>query len=159
MKSWGDVLWVGDFGRVLERWARACEATIRSCCGGQLLHLFVYATRYPTPSAKFVRTSQHLSLTVLACTRQRTSLITLRFGGKASRSMPVAAAAALAASLLQRPVCFSLTRQEDFASNAGRCAGRVEYAAGFGPDGKVVAIQAKVNGVISCWSCGCMMLL
>jgi len=61
--------------------------------------------------------------------------------------MPVAAAAALAATLLQRPVCYSLNRNEDFAANAGRCAGRVEYAAGFTPEGKIAAIQARVRAV------------
>jgi xanthine dehydrogenase molybdopterin-binding subunit B len=72
-----------------------------------------------------------------------------RFGGKASRSMPVAAAAALAATLLQRPVAYSLTRNEDFAVNGGRCAGLVEYEVGYGPDGKLVAVDAKV-----CVLCG-----
>ena len=41
------------------------------------------------------------------------------FGGKASRSMPVAAAAAVAAVKLGRPVRLVLNRNEDFRQNAG----------------------------------------
>jgi CO/xanthine dehydrogenase Mo-binding subunit len=74
--------------------------------------------------------------------------------------MPVAAAAALAASLLHRPVCYSLNRNEDFAANAGRCAGLVEYDVGYTPQGKLVAIKAKVWAALSCqfvsafvWAC------
>lgn len=74
------------------------------------------------------------------------------FGGKASRSMPVAAAAALAATCLQWPVAYSLSRAEDFASNGGRCAGRLEYEVGYRPDGKVVAVQAQVGcGAVCVW--------
>lgn len=85
------------------------------------------------------------------------------FGGKASRSMPVAAAAALAASMFGAPVCYSLSRSDDFAQNAGRCAGRVRYDVGFSPSGKVVAIKAEVRaggqqGWLKCWWC-CQHLL
>lgn len=41
------------------------------------------------------------------------------FGGKASRSMPVAVAAAVAAAKLRRPVRMVLNRNEDFRQNAG----------------------------------------
>lgn len=43
------------------------------------------------------------------------------FGGKASRSMPVAAAAAVAATKLGRAVRLVLNRNEDFRQNAGKC--------------------------------------
>ena len=41
------------------------------------------------------------------------------FGGKASRSMPVAVAASIAAAKLGRPVRLVLNRNEDFRQNAG----------------------------------------
>eukprot|EP00775_Hariotina_reticulata_P011870 gene11870-12014_t len=66
------------------------------------------------------------------------------FGGKASRSMPVAAAAALAALHFDRPVCYSLNRNDDFAQNPGRCFGRVLYDVGFEETGRLIAIQAQV---------------
>lgn len=43
------------------------------------------------------------------------------FGGKASRALPVAAAAAVAAVSLGRPVRLVLNRNEDFRQNAGEC--------------------------------------
>lgn len=67
------------------------------------------------------------------------------FGGKTSRSMPVAAAAALAASRFRRPVLWSLNRNDDLALNPGRCLGRLEYDAGFEPSGKLVALRASVS--------------
>jgi xanthine dehydrogenase molybdopterin-binding subunit B len=59
--------------------------------------------------------------------------------------MPVAAAAALAATLFDAPVCYQLSRCDDFAQNGGRCAGRLQYDVGFGEDGKVTAIKAEVR--------------
>lgn len=69
------------------------------------------------------------------------------FGGKASRSMPVAAAAALAAAHFTRPVCYSLSRNDDLLMNHGRCLGQVTYDVGFDDSGKVHAIKAQVM----CW--------
>jgi xanthine dehydrogenase molybdopterin-binding subunit B len=59
--------------------------------------------------------------------------------------MPVAAAAALAAVLFDAPVCYQLSRCDDFAQNGGRCAGRLRYDVGFGEDGKLSAIKAEVS--------------
>jgi xanthine dehydrogenase molybdopterin-binding subunit B len=67
------------------------------------------------------------------------------FGGKASRCMPVAAAAALAAMHFDRPVCYSLNRNDDLAQNPGRCFGRVLYDVGFEDSGKLIALQAQVS--------------
>ena len=44
------------------------------------------------------------------------------FGGKASRSMPVAVAAAVASAKLRRPVRLVLNRNVDFRQNAGGLA-------------------------------------
>lgn len=55
------------------------------------------------------------------------------FGGKASRSMPVAVAAAVAAAKLRRPVRLVLNRNEDFRQNAGTLmagSGFEEYSDG-----------------------------
>ena len=43
------------------------------------------------------------------------------FGGKASRAMPVAVAAAVAASKLKRRVRLVLNRNQDMHQNAGKC--------------------------------------
>lgn len=43
------------------------------------------------------------------------------FGGKSSRCMPPAAAAAVAASKLGRPVRYVLNRNDDMRLNAGDC--------------------------------------
>lgn len=67
------------------------------------------------------------------------------FGGKATRSMAVAAAAALAASHFGAPVCYNPSRRDDMAQFQGRCAGRVSYDVGFQEDGKVLAIKAQVR--------------
>ena len=48
------------------------------------------------------------------------------FGGKASRAMPVAAAAAVAASKLKRRVRLVLNRNQDMHQNAGESATRIE---------------------------------
>jgi xanthine dehydrogenase molybdopterin-binding subunit B len=61
--------------------------------------------------------------------------------------MPVAAAAALAATLFDAPVAYQLSRCADFAQNGGRCAGRLRYDVGYGDDGKVTAIKAEVRHV------------
>ncbi len=48
------------------------------------------------------------------------------FGGKASRAMPVAAAAAVAASKLKRRVRLVLNRNQDMHQNAGKAGLRTE---------------------------------
>lgn len=70
------------------------------------------------------------------------------FGGKASRGMPVAAAAAVAAAKLGVPVRYQLTRVDDFQLNGGRCDGEVVFDVGFDDDGKLTALNIKVSGQI-----------
>ena len=53
------------------------------------------------------------------------------FGGKASRCLPAAAAAAVAAVKLRRPVRYVLSRNDDMRQNAGRCATDITYDVGF----------------------------
>lgn len=59
--------------------------------------------------------------------------------------MPVAAAAALAATLFDAPVVYQLSRCDDFAQNGGRCAGRLRYDVGFEESGRLVAVKAEVS--------------
>ncbi|EIE21740.1 molybdenum cofactor-binding domain-containing protein [Coccomyxa subellipsoidea C-169] len=64
------------------------------------------------------------------------------FGGKVSRSMPVAAAAAVAAHVTGRCVRYQLDRNADMRTNGGRSETMIEYDIGFDGDGKVHALKA-----------------
>ncbi|BDA47143.1 Xanthine dehydrogenase/oxidase [Coccomyxa sp. Obi] len=70
------------------------------------------------------------------------------FGGKVSRSMPVAAAAAVAAHATGRRVRFQLDRNADMRGNGGRSETLIEYDLGFDERGKVQAL--KVRGYFLC---------
>lgn len=57
------------------------------------------------------------------------------FGGKSSRSMPIAAAAAVAANAVKRPVRLVLNRNDDFRMIGGRSEMLATYDIGFDDDG------------------------
>lgn len=66
------------------------------------------------------------------------------FGGKAVRAMPVAAASALAAHRLQRPVRIYLNRKSDMISSGGRHPMKATYTVGFKSDGKITALHCDI---------------
>ncbi|KAK9807521.1 hypothetical protein WJX72_001412 [[Myrmecia] bisecta] len=65
------------------------------------------------------------------------------FGGKSSRQMPVAAAAAVAAHKTGRRVHYCLSRSEDFRLNAGRDVSQFDYDIGFDDDGRLAGVALR----------------
>ena len=65
------------------------------------------------------------------------------FGGKSARSQPVAAAAAIAAAAVGRPVRLVLTRAEDLTMIGGRCEMEAEYDVGFDDAGVIQALAIR----------------
>ncbi|CAN6465039.1 unnamed protein product [Victoria cruziana] len=66
------------------------------------------------------------------------------FGGKAFRSIPVAAACALAAHRLRRPVRMYLDRKTDMTTVMGRHPMKVKYTVGFKEDGTITALHVDI---------------
>ncbi|CAO2825083.1 unnamed protein product [Amaranthus hypochondriacus] len=73
------------------------------------------------------------------------------FGGKAIKAMPVAAACALAAHKLRRPVRMYLDRKTDMILAGGRHPMKINYSVGFKIDGKITALHLDllINAGIS----------
>ncbi|KAI3832374.1 hypothetical protein MKX03_025295 [Papaver bracteatum] len=66
------------------------------------------------------------------------------FGGKNTKSMPVAAVCALAAHKLRRPVRAYLNRKIDMLMAGGRHPMKVNYSVGFKSDGKITALHLDI---------------
>lgn len=66
------------------------------------------------------------------------------FGGKESRSVPIACYCALAASLYKRPVRIMLTREEDMMTTGQRHPIMAKWRMGVTREGKLVALDADV---------------
>ena len=66
------------------------------------------------------------------------------FGGKASRQLPTAVAAAVAASVFRRPVRLNLDRRSDMTMTGGRCAMDAEYTVSFSSQGIIRALSADI---------------
>ncbi|KAL3653264.1 aryl-alcohol oxidase 3 [Castilleja foliolosa] len=66
------------------------------------------------------------------------------FGGKATKSIPIATACALAAHKLRRPVRIYLDRKTDMIIAGGRHPMKVTYSAGFKSDGKFTALHLDI---------------
>ncbi len=78
------------------------------------------------------------------------------FGGKANRSQPTAAAAALAAHLTQCPVRLVNTRNADMAMVGGRCEMLFTYNVGFDGQGRILALDVVAyfqGGAFLVWYC------
>ena len=71
------------------------------------------------------------------------------FGGKEVLSVHMAAVAAVAARDLNRPVRMLLTRKQDMSISGQRHPFLFRYKAGFGADGKIVALEASLYNVIA----------
>lgn len=65
------------------------------------------------------------------------------FGGKESQATQWAVIAALAARLTGRPAKFRLDRDDDMVMTGKRHDFRVDWAAGFEPDGRLAAVEAN----------------
>ncbi|CAF2338654.1 unnamed protein product [Brassica napus] len=66
------------------------------------------------------------------------------FGGKVMKSMPVAAACALAATKMQRPVRTYVNRKTDMITTGGRHPMKITYSVGFKSNGKVTALDLEL---------------
>lgn len=66
------------------------------------------------------------------------------FGGKAIKAMPVAAACALAAYKLRRPVRTYLNRKTDMILAGGRHPMKINYTVGFKSNGKITALHLDI---------------
>ncbi|KAK9123011.1 hypothetical protein Sjap_012613 [Stephania japonica] len=66
------------------------------------------------------------------------------FGGKALKALPVAAACALAAYKVGRPVRVYLNRKTDMVMAGGRHPMKIKYDVGFNSDGKIVALHLDI---------------
>lgn len=66
------------------------------------------------------------------------------FGGKALRSVPIAAACSLAAYKLQRPVRMYLDRKTDMVMTGGRHPMTINYSVAFSSDGNIKALRLEV---------------
>ncbi|XP_006650706.2 probable aldehyde oxidase 2 [Oryza brachyantha] len=73
------------------------------------------------------------------------------FGGKAMKAMHIAAACAVAAFKLRRPVRMYLDRKTDMIMAGGRHPMKVKYSVGFKSDGKITGLHLdlKINAGIS----------
>ncbi|KAI7725037.1 hypothetical protein M8C21_029808 [Ambrosia artemisiifolia] len=73
------------------------------------------------------------------------------FGGKAIKAMPVAAACAVAAYKLRRPVRTYVNRKTDMILAGGRHPMKIKYTIGFKSNGKITALHLDVliNGGMS----------
>ncbi|XP_010521612.1 PREDICTED: abscisic-aldehyde oxidase-like isoform X2 [Tarenaya hassleriana] len=66
------------------------------------------------------------------------------FGGKTTKSTPVATACALAAHKLQRPVKMYLNRKTDMVMAGGRHPMKITYNVGFKSNGKITALELEI---------------
>ncbi|KAL2536001.1 indole-3-acetaldehyde oxidase [Forsythia ovata] len=66
------------------------------------------------------------------------------FGGKALKAMPIAAACALAAHKLRRPVRIYLDRKTDMIMAGGRHPMKITYNVGFKSSGKITALHLDI---------------
>ncbi|CAH8362354.1 unnamed protein product [Eruca vesicaria subsp. sativa] len=66
------------------------------------------------------------------------------FGGKVMKSMPVAAACALAASIMQRPVRTYVNRKTDMITSGGRHPMKITYSVGFKSNGKITGLDLEI---------------
>ncbi|CAN1179882.1 Aldehyde oxidase 4 [Linum perenne] len=66
------------------------------------------------------------------------------FGGKAMKSVPIAASCALAAQVLQRPVRMYMNRKTDMIIAGGRHPMKVSYSVGFKSNGKITGLKLDI---------------
>ncbi|CAN1247698.1 Indole-3-acetaldehyde oxidase [Linum perenne] len=66
------------------------------------------------------------------------------FGGKAMKSVPIAASCALAAQVLQRPVRMYMNRKTDMIIAGGRHPMEVSYSVGFKSNGKITGLKLDI---------------
>ncbi|KAM7528391.1 hypothetical protein LguiB_031801 [Lonicera macranthoides] len=66
------------------------------------------------------------------------------FGGKGMKSMPIAAASALAAHKLRRPVRIYVNRKTDMIMAGGRHPMKITYRVGFKSNGKITALHLEI---------------
>ncbi|XP_052146306.1 probable aldehyde oxidase 2 [Oryza glaberrima] len=106
-------------------------------------------------SAQLPELTQNIVARCLGIPYHNVRIITRRvgggFGGKAMKTMHVAAACAVAAFKLRRPVRMYLDRKTDMIMAGGRHPMKVKYSVGFKSDGKITGLHFDLgmNGGIS----------
>lgn len=148
-------------GNVKQQFPNTLKGTVES--GGQE-HYYLETNAcvaIPTPEELIVyATAQHISSThqqiseLLNVSRNKVVVKVKRigggFGGKETGSIPVAAAASLAASLLKKPVRMVLDRDSDILITGQRHPYHSEYTVSFDNDGKILAFEVTQYSNAGC---------
>ncbi|KAB2606505.1 xanthine dehydrogenase 1-like [Pyrus ussuriensis x Pyrus communis] len=108
--------------------------------GGNEVHM-VSSTQAPQKHQKYVSHVLGLPMSKVVC---KTKRIGGGFGGKETRSAFIAAAAAVPAYLLNRPVKITLDRDTDMMITGQRHSFLGKYKVGFTNEGKVLALDLEI---------------
>ncbi|XP_068339834.1 xanthine dehydrogenase 1-like [Pyrus communis] len=108
--------------------------------GGNEVHM-VSSTQAPQKHQKYVSHVLGLPMSKVVC---KTKRIGGGFGGKETRSAFIAAAAAVPAYLLNRPVKITLDRDTDMMITGQRHSFLGKYKVGFTDEGKVLALDLEI---------------
>ncbi|KAM0951938.1 putative oxidoreductase [Dioscorea sansibarensis] len=155
---------VGDFSKGMEE-ADHRILSQEICLGSQYYFYLETQTALAVPdedncmlvysSTQSPETAQAVIAKCLGIPFHNVRVITRRvgggFGGKATRSLRVAAACALAAHKLHRPIRMYLDRKTDMVLAGGRHPMKVTYSVGFKSSGKITALHVDlvINAGIS----------
>lgn len=108
--------------------------------GGNEVHM-ISSTQAPQKHQKYVSHVLGLPMSKVVC---KTKRIGGGFGGKETRSAPIAAAASVPSYLLNRPVKLTLDRDTDMMISGQRHSFFGKYKVGFTNDGKVLALDLEI---------------
>ncbi|KAJ0982588.1 hypothetical protein J5N97_010843 [Dioscorea zingiberensis] len=155
---------VGDFSKGMEE-AEHKILSAEVCLGSQYYFYMETQTAIAIPdedncmlvysSTQCPEVAQQVIAKCLGIPFHNVRVITRRvgggFGGKATRSLRVAAACALAAYKLRRPIRMYLDRKTDMILAGGRHPMKVTYSVGFKSSGKITALHVDllINAGIS----------
>ncbi|XP_022753583.1 xanthine dehydrogenase 1-like isoform X5 [Durio zibethinus] len=108
--------------------------------GGNEVHM-ISSTQAPQKHQKYVSCVLGLPMSKVVC---KTKRIGGGFGGKETRSAFLAAAAAVASYLMNRPVKLTLDRDIDMMTTGQRHSFLGKYKVGFTDEGKVLALDLQI---------------
>lgn len=154
---------IGDFSKGMDKADRKITSEVK--LGSQYYFYMETQTALAIPdedncivvysSCQSPEFSQRVIARCLGIPNHNVRVITRRvgggFGGKALRAMPVAAACALAAYKLRRPVRMYLDRKTDMLMAGGRHPMKIDYSVGVKSNGEITAlhIDLLINAGIS----------
>ncbi|NBX75599.1 MAG: xanthine dehydrogenase molybdopterin binding subunit [Proteobacteria bacterium] len=99
------------------------------------------STQHPTETQHVVAKACGVPFKDVVCIAKR---LGGGFGGKESQAAPIAAFAALMAKKMGRPARLALSKDDDMVITGKRNPFQIFYEVGFNPDGKIVALDAKL---------------